>query len=100
MAANVFEYQSELISQVEKVLETSDVKPGFQHDPRLIEFENKISFATGEAIAAFARRAQAQLSSREGEHQRHLIRRLIELVTSSVAPEEMKSKCLDVSIVI
>ncbi|MEQ1858442.1 MAG: hypothetical protein ABMA13_00745 [Chthoniobacteraceae bacterium] len=100
MITDIFQFQDALIKQVERVLETRDVQPGFQHHPALVAFEESVSFATGEAIGAFARQAMRKCSASELKRQRRMIKTLLAHVIANVSPDELMRRCFDASIAI
>lgn len=91
--SNIFDFQRLLVNNVKDVLGTNNIKPGFQHIDELVKYEQKYSFATGEAIAAFARLPQEENNS-------ELLDKLIKKLNKSFTKDELYRKCLDVSMIV
>ncbi|MEQ1859373.1 MAG: hypothetical protein ABMA13_05510 [Chthoniobacteraceae bacterium] len=100
LITSILQFQTALIREVERVLATKAVHPGFQHHSDLVSFETEVSFATGEAIGAFARRAMRRASASELNRQRRIVDKLVAEIVAQVSPEELNRRCLDASIAI
>lgn len=98
--SDIFDFHKRLIRIVKAVLQTDNVRPGFQHHPIFVQFEREVSFNTGEAIAAFARQANESLTKKQKSQQTIIIRRLIEKIVTEAAGHELMRQCFDVSNVV
>jgi hypothetical protein len=95
----VQEFNQELMRTVRRVLKTSTVKPGFQYLPEIVNYEAEVSFATGMAVAAFARDAQSRMTKREKIAESEIVRQLFSFITARVTSDELSRQCLNVSII-
>lgn len=98
MVNSIFKFQKILVAQVQKTLNSSSIKPGFQYLPELLKYEEKETFATGEAIGAFARLHREQLIKNAGlSAERAKVKHIIRLLRDAISESELESRCLDIS---
>lgn len=94
---DVFEYADFLIETVKAKLPAGAIKPGFQYHPSLLALEQSPeTFASGDALGAFAR-AAAERPKDELEAEALKVRHLAHLVAQNTPARTLQNRCLDIS---
>lgn len=100
MTSDVFTFQRKLMQTVGQLLGSPEVKPGFQYLPELIKYEQETSFATGDAIGAFARASYKRYTSKQIKAERKIVKKLINKLVDNFTEDELARKCFNISCII